>query len=360
MTLLFIACPKPTPPDPAICEDGYHPCGPDSQECCLDTTSHGFVWTLDTIGLYGSDLFDAAIISEDDIWVVGEIYIADPDSVNGTGEAQYNAAQWNGVDWVYHVIYNLAPLHDVIAFGPDDVWFVNGIDVLHYDGSESVLMWRADAEQFGFYQITELWGTSPDNIYFAGRRGHIVHYDGTSFTHIPTDYDTDFEDITGTPDGEHVFIVGNPLARPGDDVILHSSGNPIEWERIEYPPDTDMSMDLLDAYSAIVSGDKLFISTEYDLWEYSFLTGESKLSTGIDHIHRLFKFTGAQSQNDLFFGGSKFDYLHYNGASYEYIDEIQHNYSRVTMKGGDFKDNLVVMTGFLNSWQHALVARGMR
>lgn len=358
--ILLIACPNPDPPDPAICNEGFHSCGPDSQECCLDTTIHDFTWVLDTIGLYGSDLFDAAIISEDDIWVVGEIYIEDPDSVNGTGEALYNAAQWDGEKWNYHLVYNHAPIRGVFAFAPENIWFVNGISVLHYDGNEFRKLWRADAEVHGFFIMTEIWATSPEDIYFAGRRGHIVHYDGINFTHYPTDYDTDFEDITGTPDGDHVFMVGNPDARPGIDVLLHSHGNPSEWERIPYPTDPDLSQDLLDAYSAEVIGDHIYTTTEFDLWTYNYESDESNLLQDVDHIHRLYKYTGANSENDIFFGGSKFDYLHYNGSSYRYVNDIQQNYSRVTMRGGDFEDNLVIMVGYFNSWEGSLVARGYR
>ncbi len=76
-TLIFvlIACPEPPEElDLAMCDEGYHPCGPDSQECCLDTTSSEFTWIIDSLGLYGSELFDATVISQDDIWVVGIIY----------------------------------------------------------------------------------------------------------------------------------------------------------------------------------------------------------------------------------------------------------------------------------------------
>jgi len=55
LVLLFTACPDNNNPPPiADCDPGYHPCGTDSTECCLDTTSHNFVWEIDTLGGYGS------------------------------------------------------------------------------------------------------------------------------------------------------------------------------------------------------------------------------------------------------------------------------------------------------------------
>src|SRR5690606_19447892 len=63
----------------------------------MDTTSHNFTFETWTFGDIGSSvLFDVAIISEDNIWCVGEINIADT-SVNGY--TTYNAVHWDGSEW---------------------------------------------------------------------------------------------------------------------------------------------------------------------------------------------------------------------------------------------------------------------
>ena len=84
---LITACPDPpdTNPQLADCPVGKSPCIDDSTECCWDTTSHNFTWEIDTLGISGS-LRDVQIIDENNIWVVGEIEVDDPDSsFNGTG-----------------------------------------------------------------------------------------------------------------------------------------------------------------------------------------------------------------------------------------------------------------------------------
>jgi len=53
----------------------------------MDTTSHNFIWEIDTLGIGGSYLNDVAIIDENNIWVVGNIE---------TDTATYNAAHWDG------------------------------------------------------------------------------------------------------------------------------------------------------------------------------------------------------------------------------------------------------------------------
>ena len=63
----------------------------------MDTTSHNFTWQTFTFGGQGgsSTLFDVAIINENDIWAVGEMYVYD-----STGApVLYNAVHWDGSKW---------------------------------------------------------------------------------------------------------------------------------------------------------------------------------------------------------------------------------------------------------------------
>jgi len=362
LLLLLVACPKPNEKlDPAICDEGYHPCGPDSQECCLDTTSHEFTWELDSLGIYGSELRDAVIINESDIWVVGELTVYDPDSVNGTPEAYYNAAHWDGAEWNYHAVYNSGMLYGAFAFGSDDIYFTNGISVLHYNGQSFERLWQADYEQYGYRQVIKIWGTSPNNIYFAGYGGCIVHYDGSTFTRFDTGIDTDFSDITGTTDGEHVFLVGNPLDRYGEDVVLHSQGDPFNWVNLVYPPSRDSSDGLHEVYSADVLGDTLYVPSFDGLWKFNFNTGESDFDEhSKQSITQLYLFTGVETSSDIFFGGINMDYSHFNGDSYLYKNEIEPLHGNVAMKGGDYNGQVAIMVGYFNSWEHALIARGYR
>ena len=66
----------------------------------LDTTSHNFTWQTFTFGdpaTGGSVLYDVAIIDENDIWAVGEIYLLD--TLGQPDPLLYNAVHWNGRQW---------------------------------------------------------------------------------------------------------------------------------------------------------------------------------------------------------------------------------------------------------------------
>ena len=47
------------------------------QVTTMDTTSHNFSWRIDTLGVTSSVLYDVAIVSDNDVWAVGEIFLND-------------------------------------------------------------------------------------------------------------------------------------------------------------------------------------------------------------------------------------------------------------------------------------------
>jgi len=63
----------------------------------MDTTSHEFQWqSIEFSSPYGGGaLYDVAIINEDDIWAVGEIY-----SDSAQPWLPYNTVHWNGENWI--------------------------------------------------------------------------------------------------------------------------------------------------------------------------------------------------------------------------------------------------------------------
>ena len=72
----------------------------------MDTTSHNFTWQTWTFGEHSSSmLYDVAIIYENNIWAVGEIYMND--SLGNPDPTLYNLSKWDGNDWkVERVYYN--------------------------------------------------------------------------------------------------------------------------------------------------------------------------------------------------------------------------------------------------------------
>ncbi len=100
-----------------------------------DTTSHAFVFQQFTWGGGGSSyLQDVAILSDTNIWAVGEIQL--PDSI-------YNAAHWNGVSWKLIKLMANDEIGNayflgwtgIMVFSPTDIWLADGTGVHKFDGN---------------------------------------------------------------------------------------------------------------------------------------------------------------------------------------------------------------------------------
>ena len=92
----------------------------------MDTTSHNFVWEVDSLGDgQGSILRDVSILNDTSVWVTGDLHIKD-----STGHFEiepYNAAFWDGKKWHLQRIYYYyqgqnyySQLYSVLIFSPAD------------------------------------------------------------------------------------------------------------------------------------------------------------------------------------------------------------------------------------------------
>ncbi|MHB2227389.1 glucosyl transferase [Calditrichota bacterium LG24] len=145
----------------------------------MDTTSHNFEWQTFEFGGEGgsSSFYDVAIIDENDIWAVGEIY---------TANDKYNAAHWDGEKWELKKIDwdgVVSRLTCVFAFSSNDVWF--GVtNLIHWNGSKFEKNINPVLNQFYYKTVNKIWGTSSSDLYVVGNSGLIAHYDGQKWQRI--------------------------------------------------------------------------------------------------------------------------------------------------------------------------------
>lgn len=320
----------------------------------MDTTSHNFVWTIDTLGESGSYLNDVAIIDENNIWVVG--YIKD-------GDSTYNAAHWDGSGWVLYrlpaVTYSgsisRGTLTSIHAINGENIWCSSDAgSYVHWNGHN----WQSEWVPGRNGGINAIWGTSSSNMYFVGNNGSIVHYDGSSFTRMESGTEVDLLDIDGTPDGEHVFAFGWDYAVPAGNIVLEYNG---VWKTIYYKEGVLPTEGNYGGIEGIgVFQDTLYISTVAGLWKYNYLDENSVLIP--DNITNMgngaFIDIHIVANNDIFFDGAGYKYIHFNGSTYYYSQEITDMYPQRANLGSNYNGDLVVIVGYFNWWQGALVARG--
>ncbi|MBC8400151.1 MAG: hypothetical protein H8E14_01540 [Candidatus Marinimicrobia bacterium] len=181
-----------------LCGDGYAFCPGSISECCPLISDHEFIWEIDTLGIYGTQLRDVFIVDENEIWAVGNIE---------TENNEYNAAHWNGSEWEFLGIFNnTIDLYSVIVFSDDDIWMTDWASPIHWDGNEWTLynLYQLGLEGAGWAS----WGTSSSNMYFVGYEGSIVHYDGELFEQMESGTPVNLVDISGNTTGDHIFVVG--------------------------------------------------------------------------------------------------------------------------------------------------------
>lgn len=178
------------------------------QAATMDTTSHNFTWETFTIGKNGI-LRDVAIIDENNIWAVGEIYL--DDSTGGGG--LHNAAHWDGNEWkilriptaTYGGFIRNEILNTILAFSENEIWtFSSAGSYSHWDGYK----WETKFVDERTGSGSRLWGNNSSNIYLVGTNGSISNYNGTTWQKIVSGTEVDLLDVWGTDDGEVVWICG--------------------------------------------------------------------------------------------------------------------------------------------------------
>lgn len=317
----------------------------------LDTTSHNFTWTIDTLGEYGSYLKDAWIVDENDIWVVGNIE---------TDSGEYNAAHWDGNDWELLGIHsNTLDLRSIWYFDKNDIWVTDYCSPIHWDGDEWIYyhiqnMGLDACAGFG------IWGTSSSNIYFVGYQGSIIHHDGQEFEKMESGTEVKLKNISGSgPD--NIWVSGHDLDTGGDQVVLlHYDG--MAWNKVieqsvtTYLTPGQISGGIVGIYTD--SADSVWVYTHLGFYSCPVTTtGEGNLiwDTSIDET--AIEAFGGTSHNDLFSAGTFSIIWHYNGLTWHRYKEIP---EIGTIYGMAAQSNMAVFVGYIYSPDRAFVIRGYR
>ncbi|NQV37579.1 MAG: hypothetical protein HQ509_06200 [Candidatus Marinimicrobia bacterium] len=316
-----------------------------------DTTSHNFIWEIDTLGIYGSYLNDVAVVDENNIWVVGKIV---------TDSSTYNAAHWDGEDWeMIKVLTGHTANKGILYFSADDIWVTSGFPI-HWNGQEWTLYHLQNMGLGTNVSVEHLWASSPNNIYFAGPNGSIVNYNGSSFVKMESGIDVDLNSISGTGP-ENIWVSGLDSNTDGlQEVLLHYDGN--SWRIIvdqvvtSYTLQGRISGGIAGVY--VDSPDSAWVYTHLGLYRCSpNLYGEGNLIWNTTSDGTAVKTFGGINRNDIFAAGTYAVIWHYNGLSF-------HRYTEVpeigTIIGMDTQINVAVFVGSMYAAYKSFIIRGYR
>jgi len=274
----------------------------------MDTTTHNFTWTTYNIGYISSVLYDVFALSNNDVWAVGEIY---------SDSGEYNAVHWDGNTWQLvnieaEYLGNLGspPMFGIYGFSNNDIW-ANPSVPWHWDGNEWIQyhLWDMGILDPNDGGVSHMWGTSSSNIYFAGEKGTLVHYDGSNWIKLNGGTDLTISDIWGFQDD---YLVANA-----------GSSSPLEVYLLIYK-DGILERSISNPY---LTG---------DLWGTSldniYVVGNAILHFDGDSLHTLDWPSGipvqtihdirGSSDNNVFMVGTNGLVAHFNGSSWFYYPEL--------------------------------------
>ena len=191
-------------------------CGDDPVSPLLpDSTSQEFTFDVTYIdGDVNATLYDICRINDTCIWAVGWISRRD-----GTPYGvKYNAARWNGDEWLLEQVLDsmpgysraqVEPLDLVYGSSPDNIWFACGTLLVHWDGKKFSTVHHLSNEMKG--GLKECWASGPDNIWMGGMNGELVHFNGRIWRRIKNDIEYEITGIWGQGDTVLIAATENPV-----------------------------------------------------------------------------------------------------------------------------------------------------
>ncbi|HOO14156.1 MAG TPA: hypothetical protein PLC51_05755 [Candidatus Marinimicrobia bacterium] len=304
----------------------------------MNITSHDIsYWDIDTLGISGG-IYDLWIVSDDNIWAVGQIIAEDPDSsFDGSGEEWFNAAHWDGEKWNLIRILNTATLYSIWYFSESDIWVSSGFPK-HWDGQQWT-MYHFQDMGLGIEVSTEhIWASSPNNVYFVGWKGSIVHYNGSNFTKMESGTTCKLEDVWGI-DGNHIWAVGTESDNSRS-VILFYNGK--TWNTLH-----DTNNERKCWSNSVWTNSPYLLFLNGGSGRYLFDLMQEKLSK-YESAGEWFGYDiYGTAYNDIFASTAGSEMLHYNGSTWYLYPEVKaqfEDYFRI--RAVKANDEIVVASGY--------------
>ena len=137
--------------------------------------------------LVSRDLYGVWGAGPDDVYAVGELAIL----------------HWTGAVWEDMTPLNSSTLYGVWGTGPDDVFAVGlGGRVFHWNGASWTRMTTPTTRA-----LTGVWGAGPDDVFAVGAFGTILHWDGVAWSTMSSGTTTHLAAIWGSSSND-VYAVG--------------------------------------------------------------------------------------------------------------------------------------------------------
>ncbi|MBX2991876.1 MAG: hypothetical protein KF749_12010 [Bacteroidetes bacterium] len=327
-----------------------------------DTTSHQFSFVLDTLGDGNSSVLnDVFIISESNVWAVGEVYLRD--STGQIDPTRYNLAQWDGAAWRFlRVLFPVCnssgqeigtfpfAATSIFAFAANDVWIASLGTVVRWNGQVFQRICLPPGSAQGSFK--KIWGHA-GKLYLVGTNGNITYFSGTNWQRLESGTTVDIQDIYGAVDGrtgETEILAVASLQNYGRGLeILTFNGSAVT--RLD-----TTGLRLAQSSLWFAPGGKHYVAGDGLFWKEDLGTGRWSLDTTQPNIFK--RRIRGNAANDVFVVGDFGLVSHYNGATWRQYGgrEIPHFFGSL-VSVAVFGDRMIAVGEISNK---AIVLRGQR
>ena len=294
-----------------------------------------------------------AIVNENDIWAVGEIYLND--STGNPDPNTYNTVHWDGNKWKLIRIKSNAcggvvypPIEAIFAFSSNDILFAH-IDgsISHYDGTDFTNDCSLITQLNG--SANKIWGWSKNDFYVVSGNGFIAHNQNGQWSKIESGTSLQFLDIYGAADTKtgipQILAVCTQNYPPGKGIFSINGNTATEilsnfnFPGYTIPPELFGVWFVPNRHYYIV-GDGIY--EKHNLSESTWQNGPLDITRYATTEIR------GNGLNDIFVVGAFGECLHWNGTGWRsYRSQtglVNGSYTSVSVKG-----DLVVAVGGNNA-----------
>ncbi|MCS7053504.1 MAG: glucosyl transferase, partial [Ignavibacterium sp.] len=318
----------------------------------MDTTSHNFTWQSWTFGECGnSALYDVAIIDENNIWAVGEIYMRD--SLGRCDPNAYNAIHWNGQKWELKRIpllicgsnsFIYTAIYTVFAFSDDNIFFSDGAEIIHYNG----ISFKQDCSINPLLtgKINKLWGSSSNDLYAVGNNGNIAHWDGVRWRKIESGTTLNIYDIWGdyiNDNNKHEInlVAAEHLVGPERKILTIKNNSVAELSTSNMPIGSLYGIWFKSGKKYYVAGNGIYVKNNI-----LYANNWTPLHNGLTPYY-IYSIRGSR-YNDISLCGSFGELLHFNGNTWKTFRDTPGFYNTEFIRIA-IKESIITSVGYSGS-----------
>jgi hypothetical protein len=207
-------------------------------------------------------------------------------------------------------------------------------------------------------QVNKLWGTSGDNLYFAGNSGAIYRYSGQSWQQITSGTELALTDVFGNELGD-VYATGVNISEVKG-VLLKGNANQFSiMINSEIIDESQLFQKLygiigsvwLDENNTIYTGGSLLFRYKNGEWNYETSLPENFIGGNPGAFYRgVISSIRGNASNDYIIAGGRNTLKHFNGVSWEQIGLPYDPQSPIVWRNVKTKNNILVAVGFKDNY----------